>query len=73
MAIVRRTSPKKGVYYVNTTTGKIASAESYKRSKSEEKKKKTQFKTASGYACSTAGRNLVKKRTSSAGKKLRTC
>jgi hypothetical protein len=73
MSIVKRTSPKIGVYYINTTTGKRTTEASYKRSKSSAKIAKTQFKTAKGYACSKAGRDLVSKRTSSAGKRLRTC
>ena len=73
MAIVKRKNAKGGIYYFNTTTNKFASEESYSRSKGAAKSAKTQFKTASGYACSSAGRNLVKKRSSAAGKKLRTC
>jgi hypothetical protein len=73
MSIVKRTSPKIGVYYINTTTGKRTTEASYKRSKGAAKSAKTQFKTAKGYACSKAGKDLVSKRTSSAGKRLRTC
>jgi hypothetical protein len=73
MAIVKRKNAKGGIYYFNTTTSKFASEDAYNRSKGAAKKAKTQFKTAKGYACSTAGRNLVKKRSSAAGKKLRTC
>ena len=73
MAIVKRKDSAGRNYYINTTTGKRTTEASYNRSKSSAKIAKTQFKTASGYACSTAGRNLVKKRSSAAGKKLRTC
>jgi len=73
MSIVKRTSPKIGVYYINTTTGKRTTEASYKRSKGAAKSAKTQFKTAKGYACSKAGRDLKTKMTSSAGKRLRTC
>lgn len=73
MSIVKRKNAKGGIYYFNTTTSKFASEAAYNRSKGATKSAKTQFKTASGYACSAAGRALVKKRSSSAGKKLRTC
>jgi hypothetical protein len=73
MSIVKRTSPKIGVYYINTTTGKRTTEASYNRSKGAAKSAKTQFKTAKGYACSKAGKDLVTKRTSSAGKRLRSC
>jgi len=73
MSIVKRKDSAGRNYYINTTTGKRTTEASYTRSKGAAKSAKTQFKTAAGYACSAAGRNLVKKRTSSAGKKLRTC
>jgi hypothetical protein len=80
MSIVKRNSPKIGVYYFNTVTGKRASEESFKRSKGAAKKAKTQFKTAKGYSCSTAGSILGKKegkrkspKASAAGRTLRTC
>jgi hypothetical protein len=73
MSIVKRKNAKGGIYYFNTTTNKFASETSYTRSKGAAKSAKTQFKTTKGYACSKAGKDLVTKRTSSAGKKLRTC
>lgn len=73
MSIVKRKDSAGRNYYINTNTGKRTTEASYNRSKGAAKSAKTQFKTASGYACSTAGRNLVKKRSSAAGKKLRTC
>jgi hypothetical protein len=73
MAIVKRKNAKGGVYYFNNTTNKFASEASYNRGKGAAKSAKTQFKTTKGYACSKAGKDLVTKRTSSAGKKLRTC
>lgn len=73
MAIVKRKNAKGGVYYFNNTTNKFASEASYNRGKGAAKSAKTQFKTTKGYACSKAGKDLVIKRTSSAGKKLRTC
>ena len=73
MSIVKRKNAKGGVYYFNNTTNKFASEASYNRSKGAAKSAKTQFKTTKGYACSKAGKDLVTKRTSSAGKKLRTC
>ena len=74
MAIVRRKSAKTGkVYYFNTTTSKFSSEDAWKRSNSSSKKAKTQFKTSRGYACSSAGRDLKVKHTSSAGRRLRKC
>jgi hypothetical protein len=73
MSIVKRKNAKGGVYYFNNTTNKFASEASYNRGKGAAKSAKTQFKTTKGYACSKAGKDLVTKRTSSAGKKLRTC
>ena len=73
MPIVRRTSSKIGTYYVDKATGKRASESAYKRSQSAKKVSKTQFKTAEKYACGRAGKNLVTKHTSSAGKALHNC
>ena len=73
MAIVKRVDSLGRKYHFNTTTSTRTTEASYNRSKSSAKSAKTQFKTASGYACSSAGINLVKKRSSAAGKKLRTC
>ena len=73
MSIVKRKDSAGRNYYINTNTGKRTTEASYNRSKGATKSAKTQFKTASGYACSAAGRALVKKRSSAAGKKLRTC
>jgi len=73
MAIVKRKDSAGRSYYINTTTGKRTTEVSYKRSKGASKMAKTQFKTAAGYACSKAGRDLKTRRSSSAGKRLRTC
>ena len=73
MSIVRRTSSKIGTYYVDKATGKRVSEIAYKRSQSAKKSSKTQFKTKAGYACSSAGRDLKVKQTSSAGRRLRSC
>lgn len=73
MSIVKRKDSAGRTYYINTTTGKRATEASYKRSHSSAKVSKTQFKTKAGYACSSAGRDLKVKQTSSAGKRLRSC
>ena len=73
MSIVKRKDSAGRNYYINTNTGKRTTEASYNRSKSSSKVAKTQFKTAAGYACSSAGRNLKVKHSSAAGKKLRTC
>jgi hypothetical protein len=73
MSISKRKDSAGRTYYINTTTGKRTTEASYNRSKGAAKKAKTQFKTAKGYACSKAGRDLKTKMTSSAGKRLRTC
>jgi hypothetical protein len=73
MSISKRKDSAGRTYYINTTTGKRTTEASYNRSKGAAKSAKTQFKTAKGYACSKAGKDLVSKRTSSAGKRLRTC
>jgi hypothetical protein len=73
MSISKRKDSAGRTYYINTTTGKRTTEASYNRSKSAAKSAKTQFKTAKGYACSKAGRDLKTKMTSSAGKRLRTC
>lgn len=73
MSIVRRKDSAGRTYYINTTTGKRATEASYKRSHSASKMSKTQFKTKAGYACSSAGRDLKVKHTSSAGRRLRKC
>ena len=73
MSISKRKDSAGRTYYINTTTGKRTTEASYNRSKGAAKKAKTQFKTATGYACSKAGRDLKTKMTSSAGKRLRTC
>jgi len=58
MSISKRKDSAGRNYYINTTTGKRTTEESYKRSKGAAKKAKTQFKTATGYVCSKAGRDL---------------
>jgi hypothetical protein len=73
MAIVRRNSPKKGTYYYDTTNKVMASESAWKRSQSAKKSSKTQFKTNKDYACGKAGKNLVTKNSSSAGKALKNC
>jgi hypothetical protein len=73
MSISKRKDSAGRNYYINTTTGKRTTEASYNRSKGAAKSAKTQFKTAKGYACSKAGRDLKTKMTSSAGKRLRTC
>jgi hypothetical protein len=73
MSISKRKDSAGRTYYINTTTGKRTTEASYKRSKGAAKSAKTQFKTAKGYACSKAGKDLKTKMTSSAGKRLRTC
>jgi hypothetical protein len=73
MSISKRKDSAGRNYYINTTTGKRTTEVSYNRSKGAAKSAKTQFKTAKGYACSKAGRDLKTKMTSSAGKRLRTC
>jgi len=73
MSISKRKDSAGRTYYINTTTGKRTTEASYNRSKGAAKSAKTQFKTAKGYACSKAGRDLKTKMTSSAGKRLRTC
>jgi hypothetical protein len=76
MAIVKKKNPKTGkAYYFNTVTKKFASEESYKRSKSAPIAK---FKARKGgkpseATCTTAGRELKVRRTSSAGRTLRRC
>lgn len=73
MSISKRKDSAGRFYYINTTTGKRTTEASYKRSKGAAKSAKTQFKTAAGYACSRAGRDLKTKMTSSAGRRLRKC
>jgi hypothetical protein len=73
MSIVKRKDSLGRTYYYNTVAKKRSTEEAYKRSKGAAKSAKTQFKTAKGYACSKAGRDLKTKMTSSAGKRLRTC
>lgn len=73
MSIVKRKDINGRTYYYNTVAKKRATEESFKRSKGAAKSAKTQFKTAAGYACSRAGRDLKTKMTSSAGKRLRKC
>ena len=60
MSIVKRKDSAGRNYYINTNTGKRTTEASYNRSKGAAKSAKTQFKTASGYACSTAGRVMGK-------------
>jgi hypothetical protein len=83
MAIVKRISPKIGVYYYDTTKMVRSNEEAYKRSKGAAKKGKTQFKTAVQYECAAAGRVMGKRpkfsgqaptrKSSAAGRKLQSC
>jgi hypothetical protein len=73
MSIVKRKDVLGRTYHFNTVTSKRTTEAAYKRSKGAAKSAKTQFKTAKGYACSKAGRDLKTKMTSSAGKRLRSC
>jgi hypothetical protein len=62
MAIVKRISPKIGVYYYDTTKMVRSTEQAYKRSKASAKSAKTQFKTAAGYKCAKAGSILGKQK-----------
>jgi len=73
MSYVKRKDSAGRNYYIDPATGKRVSEMAYKRSLSAKKSSKTQFKTKAGYACSSAGRDLKTKQTSSAGRRLRSC
>jgi len=73
MSIVRRKDSAGRTYYFNNNTGKRTTEEAWKRSHTDSKRSKTQFKSKTGYACSSAGRDLKTKQTSSAGRRLRKC
>ena len=73
MSIVRRKDSAGRTYYFNNNTGKRTTEEAWKRSHTDSKRSKTQFKSKTGYACSSAGRDLKVKQTSSAGRRLRKC
>jgi hypothetical protein len=62
MSIVKRKDSAGRNYYINTNTGKRTTEASYNRSKGAAKSAKTQFKTATGYKCSTAGSILGKQK-----------
>lgn len=70
MSISKRKDSAGRTYYINTTTGKRTTEASYKRSKVAAKMAKTQFKTATGYVCSKAGRDLKVKNSPRAAAKL---
>lgn len=75
MAIVKRKNPAGGVYYFNTVTKKFASESAYKKEKAAPLAK---FKTRAGgkpsaAKCSTYGRKLSTKPTSTAGRNLKRC
>jgi hypothetical protein len=76
MAIVKRKDSAGRTYYINSTTGKRTTEASYKRSKTA-KKTLAPFMARSGKPskdyCSTASRTLRTKKTSRAGKALRSC
>jgi hypothetical protein len=73
MSIVKRKDSLGRTYYYNTVAKKRSTEEAFNRSKGAAKKAKTQFKTAKGYACSRAGRDLKTTFSSSAGRRLRKC
>jgi hypothetical protein len=58
MSIVKRKDSLGRTYYYNTVAKKRSTEEAFNRSKGAAKKAKTQFKTATGYVCSKAGRDL---------------
>jgi hypothetical protein len=70
MSISKRKDSAGRNYYINTTTGKRTTEASYKRSKGAAKSAKTQFKTATGYVCSKAGRDLKVKNSPKAAATL---
>ena len=76
MAIVKRKDKAGRSYYINTTTGLRTTEASYKRSASA-KKTLAPFMARSGKPskdfCKTASRTLRVKKTSRAGKALRSC
>jgi hypothetical protein len=73
MAIEKRKSQATGkVYYYNTKTKKIASADSYHRSASAKSAKSPKSK-ATTPACSRAGYGVKVLRSGSAGAKLAKC
>jgi hypothetical protein len=76
MAIVKRKDKAGRSYYINTTTGLRTTEASFKRSKTA-KKTLSPFMARSGKPskdyCSTASRTLRTKKTSRAGKALRSC
>jgi len=78
MAIVKKKGKGGKSFFWNTTTKKFASEAAYKRSKGQGAsvgKSKIKGKTGrlTTKTCSTAGRNLKVRRTSSAGRTLRRC
>jgi hypothetical protein len=73
MSYVKRKDSAGRSYYIDPATGKRVSELAYKRSLSAKKVSKTQFKTNKDYACGRAGKNLVTKNSSSAGKALKNC
>ena len=70
MSIVKRKDSLGRTYHFNTVTNKRTTEEAYKRSKGAAKKAKTQFKTATAYVCSKAGRDLKVRNSSKAGATL---
>jgi len=70
MSISKRKDSAGRNYYINTTTGKRTTEASYNRSKGAAKKAKTQFKTATAYVCSKAGRDLKVKNSRKAAATL---
>lgn len=76
MSIVKRKNKAGGIYYFNTTTSKFASEAEYKR-KGGMGKIDPKFQARSGKpskaVCTTAGRELKVQKTSTAGRRLRSC
>jgi hypothetical protein len=82
MSIVRRKDSAGRTYYFNNNTGKRTTEEAWKRSHTDSKRSKTQFKTAKQYVCESAARTMGKRpkntgsaptrASSSAGRTLRT-
>jgi len=74
MAIVKKKDKLGRAYFFNENTGKRTTEAAYKRAKAAPiaKYAARKGKPSGGY-CSTAGRELKVKRTSSAGRRLRSC
>jgi hypothetical protein len=78
MSIVRKKDSLGRTYYFNNTTGKRTTESAWRRSHTDKKVSKTQFKTAKAYACTNAGKKLQSfekgsKTASKYGRALRSC